>query len=115
MYKDVWYKSEDTNDLKIYTSLGIGISECYGKTHNPVSNVLNVYPNPSINSITIDMPDGISIYEVKCFDFNGRPMLVNLKQTEENKILHFNLIPGIYFLQIFTAEKTYSTKFIVKK
>jgi hypothetical protein len=42
-------------------------------------------------------------------------MLVNLKQTEENKKLHFNLIPGIYFLQIFTAEKTYSTKFIVKK
>jgi hypothetical protein len=115
LYKDVWYKSEDTKDLKIYTSLGIGISECYGKTHNLVSNVLNVYPNPSINSITIDMPEGISIYEVKCFDFNGRPMLVNLKQTEENKKLHFNLIPGIYFLQIFTAEKTYSTKFIVKK
>jgi hypothetical protein len=115
LYKDVWYKSEDTKDIKIYTSLGIGISECYGKTHNLVSNVLNVYPNPSINSITIDTPDGISIYEVKCFDFNGRPMLVNLKQTEENKKLHFNLIPGIYFLQIFTAEKTYSTKFIVKK
>ena len=97
----------------IATSLGIGISECYGKSREPTTNVLNVYPNPCLNSATLDMPGRIPIHEVKCFDINGRLISVSIKQTDVDNKLYFNLRSGIYYLKINTAEKSFILRFIV--
>lgn len=113
IYNEGWYQDIDPAALGIATSLALGISECYGKSHVPETNVLNVYPNPCSNSVTLDMPGGIPVYEVKCFDINGRFMPVTLRQTEEDSKLYFNLGTGIYFLKIITAEKFFISKFIV--
>jgi len=113
LYKDSWLQAEDPNALGIYTSLGIGISECYGKSHSPESNVLTVYPNPCINSVTLDLPERIPIHEVKCFDNFGRAVSVILRQTEDYNRLFFNLNPGIYYLKIISTEKYFVARFVV--
>lgn len=113
IYNEDWYQANEPGALGITTSLGLGLSECYGKSHMPETNVLNVYPNPCSNSVTLDMPGGIPVNEVKCFDINGRFMPVTLRQTEEDSKLYFNLGTGIYFLKIITAEKFFVSKFIV--
>jgi hypothetical protein len=113
IYNEGWYQAKDQGALGINTSLGLGISECYGKSRYPSTNVLNVYPNPCTNSVTLDMPNGIPIYEVKCFDNNGRLMPVILRQAEDSNILYFNLNAGIYHFKIMTAEKLFVARFIV--
>lgn len=113
LYKDSWLHAEDPNALEIYTSLAIGISECYGKSRNPESTVLCVYPNPCINSVTLDLPGRIPIDEVKCYDNFGRRVSVILQQTEDYNKLFFNLKPGIYYVKIICKEKYYVTQFVV--
>jgi lysyl endopeptidase len=113
LYKDNWLQAEDPNALGIYTSLGIGISECYGKSRSPESNVLNVYPNPCINSLTLDLPERMPIHEVKCFDNFGRPVSVIFRQTEDYNRLFFSLKSGIYYLKIISKEKYFAARFIV--
>jgi hypothetical protein len=115
LYKNNWYHSESQDALKIYTSLGIGISECYGKSRKPFPNVLKLYPNPCTNFISFDMPGRINVQEVKCYDNNGRLMNVTFEQTEDGNKLYFNLETGIYFLRIITGEKPYIGRFVVIK
>ncbi len=115
VYDEDWYEASEPGVYGIATSLGIGISECYGKTHNPSTHVLNVYPNPCTNSLTLNLPGDIPVYELKCFDNNGRQVTVSLRQTEEGNTLYFNLKSGIYYLKIITAEKSFVARFIVLK
>ncbi len=115
IYNKGWYQAKNPDALGIATSLGLGIAECYGKSRDPATDVLNVYPNPCSNSVTLDMPGGIPIHDVKCFDNSGRPVSVILRQTEVDNKVHFNLRSGIYYLKIITAEKSFVTRFIVLK
>jgi len=116
LYRNNWYHSESQEALKIYASLGIGISECYGKSRKPFPVVLNIYPNPCTNFISFDMPGRINVHEVKCYDNNGRLMHVDFKQTENGNRLYFNLETGIYFLKIITTGgKPYIGRFVVIK
>lgn len=113
LYKDSWYQVNNPVAFGISASLGIGISECYGKSRKPSSNVLQVYPNPCSNSVKLDMPAGISVHNVKCFDINGRPVSVALTQDEDGNTLYFNLKTGIYYLKIVTEETPYFARFVV--
>ena len=110
-----WYQSKDPVTYGMNISLGLGISECYGKSSTPSNNVLNVYPNPCTNSVTIDIPGGMPVYEIKCYDINGCIMPVILRQNEDGNMLYFSLRSGIYFVKIITAEKSFVTRLIVLK
>lgn len=114
VYNERWYESKDPAALGISTSLALGISECYGKSRQLATSVLNVYPNPCSNSVTLEMPDAMPINEVKCFDINGRKMPVTLRQNEKENKLYFNLKTGIYFLKIVTTEKSFVSPLIVE-
>ncbi len=115
LYKNNWIHAESQDALRIYTSLGIGIAACYGKSREPFPAVLNIYPNPCKNFISFDLPGSINVHEVKCYDNNGRLMHVDFKQTEDGNRLYFNLEAGIYFLKIITGGKPYIGRFVVIK
>ncbi len=95
------------------TSLGVGISACYGRTQPLTSKEVKVYPNPSLGYILLDIPGGVPVFEVKCFDNKGQLVNVHLQQTEEYNKLHFELPSGIYYLKIITQDKPYTARFIV--
>ena len=115
VYKDVWYNSNERNTLNMATSLAIGITECYGKIHNPVTNVINVYPNPCNYFVTLDVPGGEFVQQVECFDCTGRSVSVTFKPDEESNKLYFNLPPGIYFMKIKTCNQYFFSQFIILK
>ncbi|MBN1116194.1 MAG: T9SS type A sorting domain-containing protein [Bacteroidales bacterium] len=113
LYDDTWYQAENQNALQINTSLCIGISECYGKSQTIPTKIINIYPNPASNSLTLDIPGGMVINDIKCYDINAQLVNISLEQSVEKNKLYFNLSSGIYFLKIVTSENTFSAKFIV--
>jgi hypothetical protein len=113
LYHNGWYRAKEPEAFGIATSLALGISACYGRSSVPVADMLNVYPNPCVKRLTIDIPGGMSVHELICYDANGRRMPVSLRQTEEANTLYFNLRQGIYFLKILTEEKIFTARFIV--
>jgi hypothetical protein len=113
VYRDGWYRAEDPKALQISTSLGIGISECYGRSQQIPNNVINVFPNPCSNFLTMEIPGRKAIHDVLCFDSHGRLLKSSLKQTVDENTLYFDLSPGIYYLRILTLGEVYVARFIV--
>src|SRR5690606_35532706 len=108
-----WHRSVDPEAFGVATSLAIGISECYGGSRNPAPGVLNVFPNPCSNSVTIETPGGAAIHELRCFDSKGREVFTRLKQSEVDNKIHFNLGSGVYYLKIATSQGTYVERILV--
>lgn len=115
IFNEGWYLSDDPVTLSFTTSLALGISACYGNILAPSTNILNVYPNPCKNKIILKIPGNEPIFEVKCYDNNGRQVSIMLEQTDDSNMLYFNLSTGIYYLKIITSEKPYSARFVVLK
>ena len=108
-----WHRSVDPDAFGVATSLAIGISECYGKSRNPAPGALNVFPNPCSNSVTIETPGGATLQDLRCFDSKGREVFVNLKQSEVDNKIHFNLRSGVYYLKIATSQGSYVERILV--
>ncbi|MCK6649741.1 MAG: T9SS type A sorting domain-containing protein, partial [Bacteroidia bacterium] len=69
------------------------------------SSILNVYPNPSYNTITITVSEPI---QIKIINMLGEVVLE--KQVQNNSVIDINdLSNGIYFIQ---TKEGYSTKLI---
>lgn len=113
VFNDSWVRSDDDASFGISTSFGIGVLACYGIFNKPSAEVLNVFPNPCVNSVSINIPGGLSVQSITCFDLQGRQMPVTFEQAEDRNNLYFNLNPGIYFLKIRTSEKNYTARFVV--
>src|SRR5690606_15300185 len=97
----------------IATSMGLGLSQCYGKSLPPENSKLIIYPNPSSNFLIVDIPENMPIQDVKCFNSRGRSVPVRLEQTETGNKLHFDLLSGIYYLKIHTTGRSHEGRFIV--
>lgn len=85
----------------------------------PLLSNLGVYPNPASGSVTVSF--GLSrdaASELKVFDAQGKLIYYlereDLKGRVEKQIDLSGLIPGIYFLQLFSDGETAYSKFIVK-
>ena len=86
----------DLSNMNVSTSLAIGISECYGKTYKPEPNAIYIYPNPSHNYINFEIPSGMAVDEVSCFDMSGKKTPVLFQPSEIINRIAFNLPSGQY-------------------
>lgn len=72
-------------------------------------DLINVYPNPSQESITISPKQ--SIERIELVSSEGKRIHSENKITQDLTIN--NLVPGIYFVQIYTQNKFFSKKIII--
>ena len=117
-----WIKSLYTNNSKIYFSVDqynnhgeeLFVSDSINTldvgNDNIVSNKILIYPNPATNEFNVILNNGEKIKKIFIYDANGR-----IISTHNNTIINVkNLSAGIYFLNIFTNFKNYSSKLIKK-
>nr|NQU90680.1 C10 family peptidase [Bacteroidota bacterium] len=87
----------------------------YGET---LSN-LNIFPNPVVNTIHIDLADfGIDDVEITFYDGHGRSILGLVQKGTSNQILQYevsDLSPGVYFVKFNTVELSLSGKFVISR
>ncbi len=111
----------DSNRRELYIDnfkIGAGSS-------NPFDNTLAIkgfetidiimHPNPiTDNEFTIQLPQVISVSEVKIFDIQGKEVYTKEISSSEKEItLQPNLASGIYILKLDTAEKGLVSKKII--
>ena len=68
--------------------------------------LISVYPNPATNLITLE---NIETGILSIYDLSGKLIM---KEEVKGSINIRNLLPGIYFLKIISANKIYSSRFV---
>lgn len=97
--QDAWVVKVDSVGCEI-AGCNVGMEEYLQE-----SSILNVYPNPSYNTITITVSEPI---QIKIINMLGEVVLE--KQVQNNSVIDINdLSNGIYFIQ---TKEGYSTKLI---
>ncbi|MCF6182746.1 T9SS type A sorting domain-containing protein [Lutibacter sp.] len=90
---------------------------CYSSTlatNNYVSDLFNVYPNPSTNNdLTISVKNNTELKGVQLYNTLGQ-LIIDIKNPKkvQNKIQLKNIPSGIYILKVFNT-KEYSSKRII--
>lgn len=80
-----------------------------GVEEQTINNKISIYPNPTSNVLTIKNIDS-KIESISIFDLTGK--IIETVVYNTNTIDVRNLVNGIYFIQINTANGLYNTKFI---
>ena len=83
-----------------------------GIVDNGKSMVVNVYPNPTLGNVTIDLAKQQSEVQVTLYDMYGK--LVYLNKYQDSKLIEFSFDapPGIYYLDIKSGDKSSRHKII---
>lgn len=71
-----------------------------------------MYPNPSNDFITIELPDGISSAEVFIYDYLGRVVMKESLDVTSSKIVTSNLQKGTYIVKV-ASENGLATKVLI--
>ncbi len=72
---------------------------------------LGIYPNPATNEIAFQLPETNSHYDFSITNLTGK--IVMGKSNYMGRSLSISQLPsGIYYMQIKTADKNYSSKFL---
>jgi hypothetical protein len=79
------------------------------KNNGALDVVFDVYPNPTQNTININLPENNHLKQALIFDVNGKLLL---STTSQNNINVSNLLPGVYTVQIVTETTEQKVKFI---
>lgn len=100
----------------VYTSLSVGLLTCGGNMVRPKAKKIAVFPNPSSSVAQVDIPEGITITGVECFDLTGRRMPLSYRRGDNTLVIYpGDLANGIYVLKLITYSKPLITKFQVVK
>ena len=60
------------------------------------NSTINIYPNPAINVINIDVPDNLK-YKATLYDFQGRLII----STTNQSVIDIQTLPqGVYIIEI---------------
>lgn len=87
---------------KITQQLGLG--------HNSMTSKIAVYPNPVATLLNIKLENGCVLDKISITDLSGK---IILTQTQNTTTLNVEkLAKGIYFLEAFSGEEKYTSKFI---
>ncbi|PWH85701.1 T9SS type A sorting domain-containing protein [Brumimicrobium oceani] len=78
------------------------------------NETLKIFPNPTSNSFQIsNLPLGES-HEIIIYDMMGKTVLATSINATKNSVDVNSLNPGMYTLQMFDGEKSYTSKLIVE-
>ncbi len=75
---------------------------------------ITVYPNPSIGSITIDLPKEKN-GTLEIIDAAGRVVISDISINEAKQINIENLVNGVYYVKLTTPMNIYTNKFFLLK
>ncbi len=87
-----------------------------GAVSAPMNKTLNIYPNPTIGTVTIDIPNTSQRICIRVLDFAGKEILpeVWLNQSD-NQLNLSNQQNGFYFLQVYADGELMKTHKLVLK
>ncbi|MFK5889771.1 MAG: T9SS type A sorting domain-containing protein [Flavobacteriaceae bacterium] len=74
----------------------------------------SMYPNPSDNYVTLQLPSGTNKANVKIFDYLGKTLIQKNLNSSNNNLDVSNLSAGIYFVRIQTDSKVGTKKLVVR-
>jgi aminopeptidase N len=80
-------------------------------TDNPKLESISLYPNPSKNKITLQLPDGITVEKTLFYNALGQKVK-DTSSTTSWDVSAFS--EGLYFITIFTNEGTKQIQFVKK-
>ncbi len=84
-----------------------------------ISNDFEIYPNPIIDELNINISENITIYKIQLVDMVGKVAFeLDKPTTEINETIKLNLseiLNGIYFLKIYHQGGIYIKKIVIKK
>jgi lysyl endopeptidase len=117
VYKDGEWKSIDmVSNSALYTSLSIGLVGCDGSIEVPKAKGIKVFPNPCVGLAQVDLPEGVSITQVICYNIIGRPVPLQYQWSEGRLFIDsVDLLDGIYVLELRTRSKPLFGRFMVVK
>jgi aminopeptidase N len=80
-------------------------------TDNPKLETISLYPNPSKNKITLQLPDGITVEKTLFYNVLGQ----KVKETASSTSWDVSAFSdGLYFITLFTNEGTKQLQFVKK-
>jgi len=74
----------------------------------------SMYPNPSDNFVTLQLPSGTNKANVKIFDYLGKTLIQKNLNNANNNLNVSNLSAGIYFVRIQSDTKVGTKKLVVR-
>ena len=98
--------SSDTTSFDVTFVSGTGILS--------LDNVFNIYPNPTLGNITIDLAKQQTEVQVTLYDMYGKLVYLNKYQDSKLIELSFDAPPGIYYLDINSGVRSSRHKIIMQ-
>ncbi len=83
-------------------------------TTDLIEEVIHTYPNPTIESITIEIPEISSTLSMEIFDESGRIIQRDILTEKINNLSVTNWNPGTYYLSVRDGDKKSKTLKIFK-
>jgi aminopeptidase N len=80
-------------------------------TNNPKLETISLYPNPSKNKITLQLPNGITVEKTLFYNSLGQKVKETTSATSWDVSA---LTEGVYFMTLFTNEGTKQIQFVKK-
>ncbi len=98
----------------------IDTSDCFAVTNVSVNSItknarINIYPNPTSKSISIDWPASIQLDKVVVRNTMGQKVFETVIHQDKNIAFELPLPPGIYFLELLEKNSSKTRTFKVLK
>jgi para-nitrobenzyl esterase len=94
--------------LEPFTACPVGIASINGS-----DMVINAYPNPSNNKVTIQLAEGQGKYTIQLSDISGRVVSTGYTSQSEYIIEKAGLTAGVYFLKVTNTKGETTVKKII--
>ena len=111
--QDMWPISSAASFDTYFSANSLTHKACLsGITEENLASSISVFPNPAVNSITIETSNSEKVKEIKVFDVLGKQLMNQVVNGVERIDLNISeLEKGMYYMEITTATGTAVKKF----
>ncbi len=94
--------------------LNISVAGTTVSSEDLITEVIKVYPNPTVEQLQLELPEMSGEYRYRLTDLSGQ-LIDNSPITEMTTVIDFTkMLPGTYFMQVIKEDKSSKTLKIVK-
>lgn len=111
-YAQVYGYSNANNASSCYT-LKVALGTATKNEENIVSDKFVVYPNPVHDVLKMSLPVSDGFSDIKVTDISGRLVATQRLQGSNSEMNVSKLLPGVYFVKVYTADgKVFSARIV---